>query len=590
MQLNEAPKYRTDIDGLRAIAVIAVIIFHLGFIPNGFLGVDMFFVISGYLITGIIYREWSEGRFSIQNFYERRIRRIIPLVTFICLVALGLGIAVMLPDDLENLSQSVIATNLFSNNILQAITTRNYWDVVNEYKPLMHTWSLAIEEQYYFLYPFLFLILSKKRIKWLLPTLIGLAFASLAFYLMPYQEHVKFYYLPFRFFELAFGGILAIVLGRRVITYNLALLPIILILALFFLDLNQFPSEILVVLTVLFSGLLLITNFNDNKLAKLILENKVFIFIGRISFSLYMWHQLIYAYGRYFVYETIDGWPAIWLTILTFVLSIFTYYFIEQPFRNRHRFKIQTVIYTLATAFVIMNVISLHLYLRAGVYKNVPELGIIKDKVERNMHAKYNDRVYEYIGEFDEKQDLRVLVLGNSFARDWANILLESKYAPHIDISYIYRIKGSPKEVRQLSEEADIIFYSPTPKHEVEALNIPMEKVWCIGTKNFGTNNGIYYNAPEEGYCEQRTFVMQNVLEKSHSLAEEWGDRYIDLIKMVIDEEGKVPVFSDKCMFMSQDCRHLTKAGAQAYADIINNDSNFMIAKVLDPKAQISSQ
>jgi len=206
------------------------------------------------------------------------------------------------------------------------------------------------------------------------------------------------------------------------------------------------------------------------------------------------------------------------------------------------------------------------------------------------MHAKYNDRVYEYIGEFDEKQDLRVLVLGNSFARDWANILLESKYAPHIDISYIYRIKGSPKEVRQLSEEADIIFYSPTPKHEVEALNIPMEKVWCIGTKNFGTNNGIYYNAPEEGYCEQRTFVMQNVLEKSHSLAEEWGDRYIDLIKMVIDEEGKVPVFSDKCMFMSQDCRHLTKAGAQAYADIINNDSNFMIAKVLDPKAQISSQ
>ena len=152
MKTIEASKYRSDIDGMRAIAVIAVIIYHLGYLPNGYLGVDMFFVISGYLITGIIYRALLKGSFSIVDFYERRIRRIIPLATFISLVALIVGIFVMLPDDLENLAQSVVATSFFSNNILQAITTRNYWDVVNEYKPLMHTWSLAIEEQYYFLY------------------------------------------------------------------------------------------------------------------------------------------------------------------------------------------------------------------------------------------------------------------------------------------------------------------------------------------------------------------------------------------------------------------------------------------------------
>lgn len=581
MKITEAPKYRTDIDGLRAIAVVAVIIFHIGIIPNGFLGVDMFFVISGYLITGIIYREWSDGRFSILNFYERRIRRIIPLVTFICIVALVLGILVMLPDDLENLSQSIIATNLFSNNILQAITTRNYWDVVNEYKPLMHTWSLAIEEQYYFLYPFIFLVLSKKRINWLLPTLIGLAIISLALYLMPFKEHVKFYYLPFRFFELAFGGILSIVLGKRVLDYKLAFVPLVLIFGLFFLDLSAVQAELLVILTVLLSGIILITNSTENKWSKFVLENKLFIFIGRISFSLYMWHQLIYAFGRYFVFENVEGWPLIWMTILTIVLSIFTYYVIEQPFRNRHQYKIKTVLITLGIAFVIMNVISLGLYLKAGVYKDVPELGITKDNVSRNMHAKYNDRIYGYIREFDPDKSFHVLVLGNSFARDWANILLESKYAPHIDISYIYSETDHPEKVARMSEEADIIFYSTASKDGVRALNIPMEKVWCIGTKNFGTNNGIYYNASEDGYCDQRTFVSEDVLENSESLAEEWGDRYIDLIKMVADDNGKVPVFSDKCMFMSQDCRHLTKAGAEAYADIISENPNFMLQQVL---------
>lgn len=581
MKITEAPKYRTDIDGLRAIAVVAVIIFHIGFIPNGFLGVDMFFVISGYLITGIIYREWSEGRFSILNFYERRIRRIIPLVTFICLVALVLGIWVMLPDDLENLSESIIATNLFSNNILQAITTRNYWDVVNEYKPLMHTWSLAIEEQYYFLYPFLFLLLSKKRINWLLPTLIGLAVISLVLYLIPFKDHVKFYYLPFRFFELACGGILSIVLGKRVVSYKLSFLPIVLIFGLFFFDLSMFPAELLVILTVLVSGIILITNNSENGWSKFILENRIFIFIGRISFSLYMWHQLVYAFGRYFVFESIEGWPVIWLTVLTIVLSIFTYYIIEQPFRNRHNIKLRSVLITLGVAFVIMNGISFKLYLDAGVIKDVPELGITKDNVTRNMHAQYNDRVYEYIRDFDPDKKFHVLVLGNSFARDWANVLLESKYASQIDISYIYSETQYPDKVLRLSKQADVIFYSTASKKSVNKMNIPLEKVWCVGTKNFGTNNGIYYNAPEEGYCYQRTSVSDNVLEKSKMLSEEWGDRYIDLIEMVADKDGKVPVFSDNCMFMSQDCRHLTKAGAETYASIINQDPNFVLAQML---------
>ena len=198
-----------------AIVVIAVIIFHFGALPNGYLGVDIFFTISGYLITGIIYREISENRFSITNFYLRRTRRIIPLSLFIISVSLAIAIVVMLPDDMENFAQSVIATNFFSNNILQAITTKNYWDVVNEFKPLMHTWSLGIEEQYYLLYPLLFLLVAKQHRRWLLPILIALTIFSLLLYFSSFKEHEKFYLIPFRFFELSLGGIAAICLQNK---------------------------------------------------------------------------------------------------------------------------------------------------------------------------------------------------------------------------------------------------------------------------------------------------------------------------------------------------------------------------------------
>ena len=156
-------KYRTDIDGLRAIAVISVILFHLKYISNGYLGVDVFFVISGYLITSIIYKEVESNSFSILKFYEKRIRRIIPLVLFTSFVAFILGLFFMLPDDLENLSQAVFASNFSVNNILMRITSSDYWAIKNDYKPLMHTWSLGIEEQFYLFYPFIFFFLKGKK-------------------------------------------------------------------------------------------------------------------------------------------------------------------------------------------------------------------------------------------------------------------------------------------------------------------------------------------------------------------------------------------------------------------------------------------
>ena len=170
--------YRREIDGLRALAVLPVILFHAGFetFSGGFVGVDVFFVISGYLITTIITAELEQGNFSIVNFYERRARRILPALFVVMLACFVVGYFLLMPDEFKNLGQSFVSTIFFSNNILLAMTS-GYWDLASEFKPLLHTWSLGVEEQYYVVIPIL-LMLCWKFSKWAIPYLLFLIFAS----------------------------------------------------------------------------------------------------------------------------------------------------------------------------------------------------------------------------------------------------------------------------------------------------------------------------------------------------------------------------------------------------------------------------
>jgi peptidoglycan/LPS O-acetylase OafA/YrhL len=148
--------YRKDIDGLRAIAVVAVIFAHAGFagFSGGFVGVDVFFVISGYLITFIILGELENGSFTLRNFYERRARRILPALYVVMLTSTVLGFFSLMPDEFKNLGQSLVATSIFANNMLLGLTS-GYWDLASDFKPLLHTWSLGVEEQYYVIVPLL---------------------------------------------------------------------------------------------------------------------------------------------------------------------------------------------------------------------------------------------------------------------------------------------------------------------------------------------------------------------------------------------------------------------------------------------------
>ncbi len=571
MKFTNITTYRKDIDGLRAIAVIAVIIFHFGLLPNGYLGVDVFFVISGYLITSIIYRELNNNSFSITNFYLRRARRILPLSLFIVSVALIIGICVMLPDDLENLAQSVIATNFFSNNILQAITTKNYWDVVNEFKPLMHTWSLGVEEQYYLFYPLLFILAGKKHLKLLLPLLFILTFISLWLYFSPYETYKKFYYIPFRFFELSIGGIAAITLKNKLIDHKFSFIFIFGLIFILFSDTGNFPSQWLLLMTVILTTGIIVSYNENSKVSFFILENKVMIFLGLISFSLYMWHQILLAFTRYFVVQKLETIHLIYIFILTIILSVITYYIIEQPFRNKNKIKTRYFLSILAAFFLVSTLAAFYIYIKGGVLKDIPELGIVKDQAQRNIHAKYNSRIYAYDKPFEKKsRKLKVLIIGNSFARDWANVLLESKFKNKLNISYVYN-PFHQKDIQLRIQNSDLIFYSTASKEDIHKLGIDTAKLYVVGTKNFGINSGYFYNYAGKDYFQQRTLMEDGYLIKNQLMKQQWGERYIDYISRIINNDNTVPVFTPDKMFISQDCRHFTKAGAMYFAHIFED-------------------
>jgi Predicted acyltransferases len=590
--------YRTDIDGLRAIAVISVILFHLGYIANGYLGVDVFFVISGYLITGLVYNEVEENSFSVLNFYERRIRRIIPLVLFTTLVAFLLGLVFMLPDDLENLCQSVFASNFSANNVLMKITSADYWAVKNDYKPLMHTWSLGIEEQFYLLYPVIFFFLKGDKRKFILPVLVSLTILSLTVFFLSTNISSKFYFLQYRFFELSIGGICAIYFSKRNIFANssrshhvLILLLSALIFLLFFNSINSGNDIKILAVTIITAGILVLggLHFENNAIYRSLVSNRKLTSIGKISFSLYMWHQIVFAFSRYFLVETITFDYAIALSTVVVLLSIVSYFAIEKPFRNKSVIEAKPLLIIVSFSFMVITSASLYVYMVGGNIKNVPELGISKSNrlsqlnffsSQSNINIQYNEDVRALDKPFsiDEKgieknfNKINVLVLGNSFGRDVANVLLESSFKDILEVRYSDLSSKSDNELKIRISNADFIFFGsnyPT-KELIAKYDIDMNKVWIVGTKDFGNSNGIHYNRKIESYSSYRVFMKNGVLESNRSLKRKWGEKYIDLIGLIDDREGKVLIFTPDGKFISQDTVHFTKFGAVFFSELLD--------------------
>ncbi|MEO6093596.1 MAG: acyltransferase family protein [Novosphingobium sp.] len=337
-------RYRAEIDGLRTLAVLPVILFHAGFavVSGGFAGVDMFFVISGFLITSILIGELDAGAFSIVRFYERRARRILPALFFVIASCLPFAVLWLLPPDMKDFMDSIVAVTTFSSNIyfwMQA----NYFDTSGQLKPLLHTWSLGVEEQFYLLFPPFLALLWRfgERIAVLALALIFVGSLAFAQWASHTHVNVAFYLLPPRAWELALGGLAAFCLRHRwqpkgrLVAEAGGLAGLAMIgFAMVGLDSgDHFPGVDALIPTV---GTALVILFAvEGTIAQRFLSLKPMVWIGLISYSAYLWHQPLFAFARHA--SLIEPAPYLMplLVLATLLLAWLSYRYVEQPFRDR---------------------------------------------------------------------------------------------------------------------------------------------------------------------------------------------------------------------------------------------------------------
>jgi len=348
-------KYRAEIDGLRAVAVVPVIFFHAGLalFSGGYIGVDVFFVISGYLITSIILGEQQAADgFSLAKFYERRARRILPALFAVVLACLPFAWLLLTPDELRSFAKSVIGVSTFTSNF-HFWGESGYFDTDAELKPLLHTWSLAVEEQYYILFPLLLMLLHRIGRKIIPAALVVLALASFAL-----AEHganndsaAAFFLLPARAWELLAGSLCAVYLRRtpfpladRAGWQNiLALTGLAMILLSVVLIDGDTPFPGVYALPTIIGTVLVICFARADNFAGRLLGLRFVVLAGLISYSAYLWHQPIFAFTRHAHAGEPSALLMIALAALSMLLAYFSWRFIEAPFRDRQRFNRQHI-------------------------------------------------------------------------------------------------------------------------------------------------------------------------------------------------------------------------------------------------------
>lgn len=587
-------KYRKDIDALKGLSIIAVVLYHIGLLKSGYLGVDVFFVINGFLIIPGLCNKIGADEFNYFAFLKKRVTRLLPMVVLASIACLIIGYFGMLPDNFENLAESVVASNLFSENILSAITTKNYWNAANDYKPLMHMWYVGVLFEFYLVFPVILLIarwfVGRMRVqsKNFLPHIVaGICLFSLIVYLLPYfSDSEKFYYLPFRLFEISLGGLAGIFYNEQRSKTDLNWMWITLLIFLVFSSVltfnlenigNQMPvigggsnfentgliahKSTLLILVVLMSSVVVSRNNSSNFL----LRSTVLSEIGKRSYSIFVWHQLFLAFYRYFVSSKVTILFLIGYVTLVVIVSEASYRLVEKRVKDSNK---SLVIW--ASLSVLTIVAASIIYFRAGVVRDVPEQNITVGNVHRNMHAKYVDRVYNYDIDFPDDKKMNVLVEGVSFGRDFANCLLESSYADSVNISYVHKWT---EEALDRLREADFIFtFSAKDKVPQYVWNNKKEstEVWGIGTKNYGECNGIIYSHRfADDYLSTTIEPNPDYMKLNSQWKKDWGDNYIDFMGMAMDDSNRIRVFTPEGKFISQDCEHLTEEGARWYASII---------------------
>jgi len=336
-------KYRRDIDGLRALAVVSVVLYHAGvrWFGGGYAGVDVFFVISGYLITKYVNEKIQDGTFSIIEFYERRVRRIMPALFFLLIIASVLAYFALLPTELDSFSRSEIATTLFVPNIL-LYREAGYFDAAAKLKPLLHLWSLGVEEQFYIFLPLTMVVAGRGGRRWTLATLYVFFASSLVLSILAVssQPNAAFYLVPFRAWELLLGSLIGIgafpSAASPQLRNALSAIGLASVLASFLLYTPDTPFPgMAALLPCVGAGLVIYGNEAGTTAAGRLLSWRPMVGIGLISYSLYLWHWPLMVFGEQFLGRPLTRMEIAFVVLLSLLAAIASWKFVEQPFRKR---------------------------------------------------------------------------------------------------------------------------------------------------------------------------------------------------------------------------------------------------------------
>ena len=594
-------EYRRDIDGLRAIAILPVIFFHAGFskFHYGYLGVDIFFVISGFLITSFIVYDLKQEKFNVLNFFDRRARRILPGLILIMLTSIPFAMIYMQPDDLENFGQSLFATSVFSNNILLYLTS-GYWDIASEFKPLLHTWSLSVEEQYYLIFPFLMLLIWKlNSLPWMVFIFIILGIASFYYYYSGsfgnelIESRASFLFLFGRAWQILLGAIGALIAYKtihEIVTLKKFYKEFICLLGIFLIFLSMFGflifdiNQIYLPLLASLGSFLLLIFSSQNLISTALLRSKLFVWIGLISYSLYLWHQPLFAFARIRSFEEPTYILMILLMIFLVPLAVLSFK-LERFFKNPDHVNHKIFYSSLLVSLIIICSAGLTFHFTNGFYKNYQELTapyLVEDKFYDNDGYIVDAFKYQDIEFSGTKKNL--IITGDSFARDFINMGRSNDYFKN----YEFTIRSyncfnnqiyTDEEKSNLIKDGNfiIISYRILPSEESKKCLINkisyLEKnnidFLVIGTKDFGFNinkplkDKIYdFQAmPSKEILDFNDFLKKNVPQ----------EKFIDLLNL-ISKEGRVPLFTADNKLMSIDRAHLTYFGARDIGKIIFSD------------------
>lgn len=514
------------LDAIKGLAIVAVVLYHLGLMRYGYLGVDVFFVIAGYLSMGSVLRH-SECSFQATTFMSSRLKRLLPIVLIASCVVLPFACVFFVPTFLRDTAGSIMASNLFLQNIQMWRDVGDYWDVANDMKPMMHLWYLGALMQMYLLFAICMQGAKGRSSIMSRVWLIGLlGCVSLVLRIIGYPDEKAQYYFPTsRFFEFASGVALAFLPKFKI----------------------GIPSVPL-------------------------LES-----FGRASFSIYIWHQIVIALARYFTSPELSGVRLCACLAVIAVISAASFAFLE---RNKVCQRILGSWLFLVPMLVLLMISALMIHKEKGLIRDIPELGYLVSDGDPEVHAMYNERVRKIAtGDFQDNGKANLLFVGDSFARDLVNVFLESSFSNTVNVSYCETSCSASGDAGRIAK-ADYILYSRgVVSPELPDVLLPVrDKVWVVGYKFLGQSIGRCMFRLAVGldlrYAEP---IPENITSANLACAQKYGEHYIDVLSALMDEHGRVLLFSEQGKLLTHDCYHFSVFGARYYSERL---AKLMLSKI----------